>query len=177
MKKILATLLALALALLCAGACGEEAVKLNENCDALEFYLDIPNGAALEQYVTDPGVTGTVETAGLPDLVIKFSLMPDDSYSDLDMSELTTADVESLSGLVMADLGESAKELYDMPCGLKAMVIRDAANTEYIAMTLKDGYFFYMTGFHGDYSPLSEDEAAAVKAAFDSFSYAEAAAK
>lgn len=173
MKKILAILLTFTLALLCAGACAEDAVKLNENSDALEFYLNVPNGMAMEQNAFDPGVVGFLEAAGLPDLNILFSLMPDDSYTDLDMSELTQEDVSTLSGVVITDLGESTSELYDMPCGLKAMVIRDKANTEYIAMTLKDGYFFYMTGFHGDFSPLSEEEIAAVKGAFDSLSYEE----
>lgn len=170
MKKTLAMLLAVVLALLCFSACAEDAVKLNENSDTLEFYINVTNGMALEQYAYNPGVVGSIEAAGLPELLIMFSLMPDDSYTDTDMSELTSADVEALSGVVIADLGESTSELYDMPCGLKAMVIRDANNTEYITMTLKDGYFFYMTGFHEDFSTLSDEEVAAVKGAFDSLS-------
>ncbi len=175
MRKIFAILLALTLALPCACACAEEAVKLNENSDALEFYLNIPNGMSLEQYAADPGVAGAIEAAGLPELFILCSLMPDDSYTDADMSELTPADIETLSGLVMADLGESASELYEMPCGLQAMVIRDQANTEYIAMTLKGGYFFYLNAFHADFSELSDEEIAAAKGAFDSLSYEELA--
>lgn len=175
MKKLAAAMLALALALPCACACADDAVKLNENSDTLEFYMNVSNGMALEQYVADPGVVGTIEVAGLPELAIVFSLMPDDSYTDADMSELTQEDVESLSGRVMEDLGESASELYDMPCGLKAMIIADAARTEYITMTLKDGYFFYMEGMHGDFSPLGDDEIAAVRSAFDSLSYKEKA--
>ena len=171
MKKLLAVLLAAMLALLCGVAIADEPVKLNENSDTLAFYINVPNGMAMEQYAYDAGVFGTIEIAGLDSLSILFSLMPDDSYADMDMSELTGADVTNLSGTVIEDLGESTSELYDMPCGLKAMVIRDVANTEYITMTLKDGYFFYMTGFHDNYSPLSAEEVAAVKNAFDSLSY------
>lgn len=85
--------------------------------------------------------------------------------------ELSAEDVDSLTGRVTKDLGESTMELYNMPCGLKAMVILDTAKTEYITMTLKDGYFFYMEGLHSDFSPLSDDEIAAVRAAFDSLSF------
>lgn len=173
MKKILAMMLALTLALLCTGAYADEAVKLNENNDKLEFYLNIPNGMSLEQIATDPGVVGSIEIAGMPDLYLVCSLMPDDSYTGMDMAELTAEDIQALSGMVTEDLGESTQELYDMPCGLKAMEIRDTANTEYIAMTLKDGYFFYINAFHDDFSPLSEDEIAAAKSAFDCLSYEE----
>ena len=172
MKKF-AILLAVLLALSSVTALADNTVDLKENSDTLRFYLTLEDGVTVEQTPYDAGVVGTIDVEALDGLLIVFSLMPDDSYTGLEMNELSDAEVEALSGVVMEDMGNGTVERRDLPCGLQALNLRDENTTEYIDLTLAGGYFMYLEAYHADFTPLSETEISTAKAIFDSLGYEE----
>ncbi len=171
MKRTLAILLAAMLVMLGAVACAEDRVQLNENSDSLDFFLVLPDGTTLKQAANELGSVGLFETQEEGGLVIRTALVPDDSYVDTDIAALTDEERQQIIHHFEEDLSECTTEVYEMPCGLHALSIRTTDNTEYLALTLLDGYFFYMAGLNRDYSPLTDEEITTVKTAFDSLTY------
>lgn len=141
-------------------ALAETDVTLNENCDAFDMYLSIPNGMAVTQTPLAIGSKGMIQVAGQDALQLVFALTPDDSYADVSLENLSSDEVEHIFGLALEDLENGKYETKANSHDVMILTMENGKKTEYITLALYKGYFFYMEAYHEDFSPLSDEECA-----------------
>ena len=174
MKKMLALLLALLMALNLCAAVAEEIEEIEKITipydDVLEFEMLFPDGYDFDTEFYENVLILSIESADAAKPLFTMTVAPDEEYSELDrLNDLSDADYESYVQSLLQDYASPTWETFTTSYGSKTVFINDD-NTESDVAVLVGIYLGYSMALYIEYADGREVDAQAIETAVQIYS-------